>query len=148
MTATLMVLHGVLRAPSGAAIADGVDLYRSLSASTDMVLLTDTDDEDTRWWLKRERIELPPYLLHADTGPREAQLAACRTVLGLPVGMFITSSPHEAAVALRLGFTSVCFSHPLFAREEFRPDAARGRRPWAELAGEIEHQERLLEQQG
>lgn len=144
MNAALIVLHGVLRAPSGAGIADGVELYRSLSATHNIVLLTDTDDEDARWWLKRERLTLPPYMLHADTGDRDAQLKACRTGLGLPVSLFITSSPHEAAVALREGFTAVCFAHPVFSREEFRPDHVGGRRPWAEMTREMETQASLL----
>jgi len=149
MTAALVVLHGVLRAPSGAAIADGVDLYRSLQASHDIVLLTDTDEEDARWWLKRERLTpLPPYLLHADTGSREQQLVACRDGLGLPVSLFVTANPLESAMALRLGVTSLCFAHPLFMREEFRPDHIGGRKPWAALAGEMEHQARLLDDVG
>lgn len=147
MSAALIVLDGVLRAQSGAAILDGVDLYRSLMASHDVVVLSDVSKEDATRWLRREKLVLPPYLLGDDL-PRAEQLSVCRSGLGLPVALCITSSPAEVTLALREGITGVLFAHPLFQRPEFRPDHVSGRRPWAELTGEIAHQASLLDDVG
>jgi hypothetical protein len=60
-----------------------------------------------------------------------------------PIDLFITGDPHLWAYAFDLGIASAMFAQPSYLRPEFRPDAPKRLRAWAEIEEAVEKQNEL-----
>ncbi len=119
-------------------IMQGRELWEAAKATGDVGLVTSqTDSEMVNDWLQRERIEGWNDLA-IGARPRADAIEGLRR-RGWYVRWYIDADPSMSARALHYGVTALTFTHPRYARPEWRPGSAP-KRSWAELVGESEAQ--------
>ena len=132
-------------------IGPGLDLLACLSQMYNVCVASDeTDRKVVHTWLiehgLREHfsyvIERGP-LMHEDPAERFMDQLTLLRSQGFSIGMAVVADPVMAASALHKGFTSMLFSHPAYARPEWRPDDDRGLRSWADIEEDLARQAEL-----
>lgn len=130
-------------------IGPGMDLMAALAnGAYNVAVVTDEPDKATvhTWLLEHGLRAHFSYLVERRTGmpeaPAERFLAQCRHLRshGFAIGMVVVSDPLMAAAAHAEGYTCLLFTHPAYARPEWRPDDDRGARAWADIEAEVETQ--------
>jgi len=145
----LVQLDGVLKGPDDALIPTGVIMYGTLTVYNRMTIMSSMSEADTKRWLDVNKvvdydliIDNSVYLV--DENPEERQIKFARSQGG--IDLFITGDPHLWAYAFDMGIASVMFAVPSYTRVEFRPDAPKKVRAWAEIEEAIEKQNELRTQ--
>jgi hypothetical protein len=144
----VMSLDGVIRADNGDLIPPGLILYRGFHSLGRVILLTELDRVRAEAWCVLHNLadydELidQTVVIDPDEPLRLRQLHVARS--RAPIDFYLDSDPTWVAKAFEMGITSVLFSHPSYARPEFRPDAPKGIRPWDELVAERTRQQAMI----
>lgn len=132
-------------------ITEGMSLVSALSTTYNIAVASaETDGDEITTWLKDHG--MGPYFSYAvprrpgmpedRTGRLVAQAHHLRSC-GFTVGMVLDSDPATIGALLHEGYTGLVFTHPQYARPEWRPDDPRGARSWADIEAEVETQARL-----
>lgn len=143
-----MSLDGVIRSDTGDLIPNGLIVYRGFHSLGRVILLTELDRTRAEAWcvlhnmsdyddLIDDSVTVDP---HEPLRIRQLHVARSKG----PIDFYVDASPRWAAEAFRMGMTSMLFSHPSYARPEFRPDAPKGVRPWDELIAERTRQQAMI----
>lgn len=134
-------IEGVLRSHTGSPIYQGLALYKLLSESNKVFLLSSNKDIDERW-LREQKLRgyddmIGPDVPQAADGLMYAQVLYARSASVGAFELAIIPDPEVAARLLAVGVTSLLFLHPFYIKEEFRPDSRKGVRSWNEIREEI-----------
>lgn len=146
----LVDLDGVLRGrDTDQPISQGIVMVGSLSAWNNIVLMSSSDSTVTKQWLDVNKVVDFDKIIDASVGLvdedlQERQIKYARS-MG-PVDLFITNSPKSWAFAFNQGIACVMFGVPSYTRPEFRPDAPKRVRAWADIEQAIEEQNTLRTQ--
>ena len=131
--------------PVGIPIPGGLALFHALKHVHKVAIATTDTKESARRWLDQNGVTGIPYLLtpkdpEADyVGLRLEQMRQLRR-LDVDLALVVDADPRVAKAALHEGITSLLFTHPRYARPEFRPDARQGIRAWQDIESEVEHE--------
>ena len=139
----LVFLDGVLKNNSNAPILQGVALYRSLQAQRRTLILCD-ERELTEVWLRENKIVRIDDLLcmeDFDFDDPFSLVEYCRSKG--TVELVVTADPELATTILDSGIPTLLFLSPKYIRPEFRPDAPRGAKAWADLTASLDKQDEL-----
>lgn len=150
-------IEGVLaRVADGALITSqpipaGVTLYATLRRNYKIALLAyERNEAKIVHWLRSNHVTDYTTLLAGGPGlpvdQRAAQIRELR-LRGYALDLVIDASPAVVAKAMHAGVTSLLFASPKYARPEFRPDAPRGIREWADIEGEMDLQREFRAQE-
>lgn len=129
----------------------GLQIYRTLRRGYKVALLAhERDESKILHWLRTNDVSDYTTVL-AGGGAGEAERPAARREeqlrtlrgRGYALDLVIDASPAVIAKAMHMGITALLFASPAYARPEFRPDAPRGIREWADMEGEIALQREL-----
>jgi hypothetical protein len=143
----VMSLDGVLRSDTGELVTDGLVMYRAFKILGRVTLITSLAENMARVWLMMHNLSDYDLLLDSSSSldPAETlkqrQLAIARS--RGTANIYVDADPGMAAEAIRLGITSVLISTPYYSRPEFRPDAPKGVRRWADIVEERTRQQAL-----
>jgi hypothetical protein len=126
-------------------MTSGVALYHSLCGDGKRKAFfwsESGDREQLRHWLIVNLIlkAQPNVLLDMD---RTEAITAVRA-LGYDLEFYVDADPAGAAQAMAMGQTTLLFASPSYARPEFRPDAPKELRRWADIEAETVRQRTLL----
>lgn len=132
----VVAFDGVLRNALGNPIPEGVALYRTLIASSRVVIATDDTVDKTRYWMKANGVELPDHFVGResalpDVNLRVRQVESVRGS-GSRVEMVVDPDPDTALAIQETGLAVLLFAHPTFARPSSRFSRAHAR-SWAEI---------------
>lgn len=130
MKTNLISVSGILRKTvGGAIIPEGFDLYHGMAAMGQLVLVAhgERDGELANW------LELHGLIRHSFVSAAGRLAASELRRDGYDIGMVFVADPAEAIDIIEAGHTAVLFTHARYAQPEWRPDAAKGVRPWAEI---------------
>jgi hypothetical protein len=121
----------------------------ALSAYNQITFISSTTEAETKQWLDVNRIvdydNVIANEVHLEGEDlKQRQITFARAKAG--VGLVITGDPHVWAFAFEQGIPSVMFGVPSYVRPEFRPDAPKKVRAWAEIETAIERQNALRTQ--
>lgn len=122
-------------------IPPGVRLLRALSGLYQVAVVTSEPNQDVvEHWLMVNGLSdnYSTIVVPRSEPTRAAQWRYLRSVGSLDY--VIDPSPSDVAWAASEGITALLFSHPLYARPEWRPDDERGVRAWGEIEAEVEQQ--------
>lgn len=138
-------VNGVLRSFTGAPIYQGIALYKLLSDSNKIFLLS-TDKKIDERWLREQKLRGYDDMIGPDvfTDLDDLLYAQVLHARNSSVGAFelaIIPDPAVAAKLLAVGVTTLLFLHPFYVKEEFRPDSRKGIRSWSEIVDELEKQQ-------
>ena len=124
--------EGVLSAPNGGSLANaniipaGVELYNALAEKfRSMMLITACHDPKVvEAWCIAYHIVMPFYIISPVMTDRYSQLGAMQDALGRagahPV-FYVGSDPLTVQETLKIGITSLLFTHPRNTLVDFRP---------------------------
>lgn len=132
-------------------IGPGMDLIASFNGIYNIAVVTAEDDPKVvqRWLTDHGLRQHYSYLVERKVTmpeePAQRFLAQCRLLRsqGFAIGMVVVSDPAMAAAAHAEGYTCLLFTHPQYARPEWRPDDDRGMRAWADIEEDMATQARL-----
>lgn len=129
-------IEGVLRGPNGEPISTGVLMVGTLSVYNQLVFMGDETQAELKYWMDSNKvvdydlmIDNSVKLEGEDLAQRQLTVARSRG----PVDLFITNNPSMWAFAFDQGIPSVMFGVPAYTRVEFRPDAPKKVRTWAQI---------------
>ena len=143
----VLSLDGVLRSDTGELIPDGLVMYRAFKILGRVILITSLEESMARVWLMMHNLSDYDLLLDnsCSLDPEESlkvrQLSVAKARGS--VNFYVDSDPSMAAEALRQGLTTILVSSPKYSRPDFRPDAPKGVRRWADIVEERTRQQSL-----
>lgn len=144
----VMSLDGVIRSDTGDLIPSGFIVYRGFHSLGRVVLLTELDRTRAEAWCVLHNMSDYDDLIDDSVALDPDEPLRLRQILVAksrgPVDFYLDADPTWVAKALEMGMTALLFSHPTYARAEFRPDASRGVRPWSELVAERTRQQAMI----
>lgn len=132
-------------------ISEGLALVGALSTTYSIAVVSnETDPAEIRDWMKDHGMaQFFSYAVPRKVGMPEdrpgrilAQVEYLRST-GFAVGMVVDADPATVGLMLVKGYTGLVFSHPTYARPEWRPDDEAGARSWDEIVAETQRQNRL-----
>lgn len=133
-------IEGVLRGPNGEPISTGVLMVGTLSVYNQLVFMGNETQAELKYWMDSNKvvdydlmIDNSVKLEGEDLAQRQLTVARSRG----PVDLFITNNPSMWAYAFDQGIPSVMFGVPAYTRVEFRPDAPKKVRTWAQIQESI-----------
>lgn len=139
----LVDIEGVLRGQTGVPISTGILMAGTLSVYNQIVFMGDETQAEIKYWLDSNKIvdydliiDNSVKLEGEELAPRQITVARSRG----PVDLFITNNPSMWAYAFDHGIPSVMFGVPEYTRVEFRPDAPKRVRSWAQIEEAITKQ--------
>lgn len=122
----------------GGPIQAGINLYRALSSTFTVALLTDQPADKLDHWLKVEDLRSHSLVLpSAHTYPAETRRTAQALELrkrGFSISMVFDPDPSVCAELLKYGFNACCFVHVAYADPAWRPDFEGPIRSWDDLS--------------
>jgi hypothetical protein len=144
----VMSLDGVIRSDTGDLIPSGLIVYRGFHSLGRVVLLTELDRVRAEAWCVLHNLADYDDLIDGSVAIdpeeplrlRQIHVARSRGT----VDFYLDADPVWVAKAFSMGMTALLFSHPSYARPEFRPDAPKGVRPWDELLAERTRQQAMI----
>lgn len=148
MSVTVISLEGVLAVgrPDDVVMmkpfGPGVITYHAMKSLTKIVVVSTAPQDRAEHWLRVQGLRDHAYLYAGDK-PLMDKLSAMRAIQ-LDISLVLHPDPAEVVTALRAGFLCGLWSHPSYARPEWRPDAPRTQRPWDEVVKEVELQRLAL----
>lgn len=142
----LIACEGVLRNTTGAPIPEGISLYAMLCQGYRVSLCLDSPLREVEHWLRVNGLDRHDHVIdssveYAGVDLRDRQIEIER--ISSRVEMVLDPSPERVASAMRKGIPALLFTHPRYARPEFRPDLTRKIRPWEVIAAEIDAQKEI-----
>lgn len=143
----LVDIDGVLRRENtDQPIPQGIMMVGALSSWNSIAVMSPSDYQQTQQWLDVNKVVDFDKIIDSsvglvDEGLAERQIKYARSIG--PVDLFITNSPTSWAFAFNQGIASVMFGVPSYTRPEFRPDAPKRVRAWADIEQAIEEQNSL-----
>jgi hypothetical protein len=132
-------------------ITEGMTLVSALSTAYNVaVAAATTEGDEIVTWMKDHGMgQYFSYAVPRRLGQPEdradrfvAQVDHLRSC-GFSIGLVVDSDPASIGQLLVKGYKGLVFTHPDYARPEWRPDDPAGRRSWADIAEEVERQARL-----
>lgn len=142
----LIFMDGVLRGGFGQPLRGGSALYRALSPEH-RILLIGNEEEADKHWIAEEKLPDYAYLtqldpLDVDDGIIWRTLSTVRS--RGRIDLIIIANPEWAAECFTLGYETMLYVSPAFARPTWRPDARKdtGPTPWAAFTEEVRSQKR------
>lgn len=130
-------------------LAQGILLYQGLKQVSKLAIVIDYPDGDKlEHWLATHGLRDHALVVRnpREDDPAEGRQEMLTSVRQLgQVDLAVEGDVALAARMLHLGVPTLLASNPAYTRLEFRPDATRVGRPWAELTEEIEAQAALRE---
>lgn len=138
-------IEGVLRSHNGSPIYQGIALFKLLSDSNKIFLLSKNKKIDERW-LREQKLRGYDDMIGNDI-PMFFNNILYSQVLharNSSVGAFelaVVPDPDTAAKLLGVGITTLLFLHPFYVKEEFRPDSRKGVKSWSDIVNELERQQ-------
>lgn len=132
-------------------LPEGMTLVSALSTAYNIAVCAgETEGDEIARWLKDHGMSqyfsyvVPRRPTMPEDGAERflAQVDHLRSC-GFAVGLILDSDPSAVTALLAKGYTALTFSHPEYARPEWRPDDTRGARAWADVVAEQENQARL-----
>ena len=146
-----MSLEGVLRTEQRAPIPMNLFLYKAMTATFQVWILTDSSAEEAEHWLRTRGMRDHAGVLGADV-PRRQDVLRVDQIDTLrshgQVAFVLDPDPAMARMCLSKGIPSLLYAHPRYSRPEFRPDAPKGVRRWEDIEAEIDHQQRMALEDG
>lgn len=142
----LVDINGVIRGQNDEPIGTGIVMVGTLSVYNKLILMSSDRLDVTKSWLDVNKVvefdEIIDSSVHLE-GEKlsERQLRHARS--RGPIDLFITNDPAMWAYAFDHGIPSVMFGVPSYTRVEFRPDAPKRVRSWAEIEDAVERQNAL-----
>lgn len=136
-------------------IPEGLALVGSLAHTYSIAVVADvTDADEVHTWMKTHGMaQFYSYALQRKPGMPEdrtervlAQVDYLRS--SFPVGLVVDSDPATIASLMVKGYCGLLFTHPQYARPEWRPDDDKGMRSWAAIAAEVQEQNRMKAEDG
>lgn len=138
-------INGVLRSHAGSPIYQGIALFKLLSDSNKVFLISEDKKIDERW-LREQKLRGYDDMIGPDVPLLLDNLLYSQVVYArnASVGAFelaVIPDPEVAAKLLGVGITTMLFLHPSYIKEEFRPDSRKGIQSWADIVSELERQQ-------
>lgn len=140
----VIFMDGVIRGGFGQPLRGGVALYRALAAEH-RLLLVGADEEADKHWLAEENLTDYAHLTHLDPLDVEDQII-WRTLSTVRargrIDLIIIANPALASECFTLGYETMLYVSPAFARPTWRPDARKeqGATPWQAFTEEVRNQ--------
>lgn len=140
-------LDGVLRGHKhDEPILPGIQMVGALSAWNKITFITEMSAAEAEQWVNVNKIfdydnmiDSSIGLIGEDLKHRQLKMARANG----SVELFITGNPKLWAVAFDLGIPSIMFGIPSYTRPEFRPDAPKKVRAWADIEEAVKKQNEL-----
>lgn len=136
----VMAFDGVLRNALGGPIPEGVALYRTLSASSRVVIATDDTVERTIVWMKTNNLGNPDHIVGTDVSMPDSDVRMRQVEFvrgsGSRVEMVIDSDPDRLLKIQETGVAVLLFAHPTFSRPSSRFNRAYAR-SWGEIQASV-----------
>jgi hypothetical protein len=142
----LVELDGVLRNTDDQIIPVGIIMASTLTVYNQLTYMSSMTRVETERWLNVNKIVdfddvIDKTVALAGEGLQERQLNYARSRGA--IDLFITGNPTLWAYAFNLGIPCVMFAQPSYLRPEFRPDAPKSMRSWADIEKAVEKQNEL-----
>lgn len=137
-------------------ITEGMTLVSALSTAYNIAVASaePEGDEIVTWMKEHGMAQFFSYAVPRRVGQPEdrterfvAQVDHLRSC-GFSIGLVVDSDPAAIGALLAKGYNGLVFTHPDYARPEWRPDDSRGARPWAAITEEVERQAKLKAEDG
>jgi hypothetical protein len=140
-------LDGVLRGHrNDEPIMQGIQMVGALSSWNRISFITELSNKGAQQWVNINKIVDYDNLVDSSAG-LEGEVLKHRQIKFLRakggVDLLITSDPSLWAFAFEQGITSVLFGSPSYTRPEFRPDAPKKVRAWADIEASIAKENEL-----
>jgi hypothetical protein len=129
-------IEGVLRGPNGEPISTGVLMVGTLSVYNQLVFMGNETQAELKYWMDSNKVVDDDLLIDSSVKLEGEELAQRQLTVARsrgPVDLFITNNPSMWAFAFDQGIPSVMFGVPAYTRVEFRPDAPKKARSWAQI---------------
>lgn len=129
-------IEGVLRGPNGEPISTGILMVGTLSVYNQLVFMGNETQAELKYWMDSNKVVDYDLLIDSSVKLEGEELAQRQLTVARsrgPVDLFITNNPSMWAFAFDQGIPSVMFGVPAYTRVEFRPDAPRKVRTWAQI---------------
>lgn len=141
-----MVIDGVLRKlVGGAPIPEGVRLYRSLRSTGRVVLIGNpgsTDAAQVLDWLELNGCTGHDFV-DFEVGQSHASMLNRLRRQGYDIDLVVEPDPGQAQEIITSGYNTLLFTHSQYAHPSWRPDTAKGVRPWGDIVDLTEKLARL-----
>lgn len=142
----VIFMDGVLRGGFGQPLRGGIALYKAL-APEHRVLLIGTEEEADKHWIAEEN--LPDYAHLTQLDPLDIEDGIILRTLSTVrtrgrIDLIIIANPALASECFTLGYETMLYVSPAFARPSWRPDARKdpGPTPWQAFTEEVRAQKR------
>ena len=129
-------IEGVLRGSNGEPISTGILMVGTLSVYNQLVFMGNETQAELKYWMDSNKVVDYDLLIDSSVKLEGEELAQRQLTVARsrgPVDLFITNNPSMWAFAFDQGIPSVMFGVPAYTRVEFRPDAPRKVRTWAQI---------------
>lgn len=140
----VIFMDGVLRGGFGQPLRGGVAMYRALAAEHRILLIGNDVEADKRWIAEEN---LPDYAHLAALDPLDVDDRIIWRTLSTfrsrgQIDLVIIANPELAAECFTLGYETMLYVSPAFARPSWRPDARKdaGATPWQAFMEEVRNQ--------
>jgi hypothetical protein len=145
----LVELEGVMRGQKDEPIPNGIVLVAQLAAYNQILIMSELTEAEATQWMNANKVVdydmlMDSSLQRVDEPLKNRQLLYARARGN--VEMVITNDPTFWAFAFEQGLTAIMFGVPSYTRVEFRPDAPKKVRAWAEIEDAIRKQNELRTQ--
>lgn len=142
----LVELEGVLRGQRDEPIAAGIILTAQLAAYNQIVFITELSQVEAEQWINTNKVVdydmlIDSHISLVDEPLKQRQLKYARARGN--VDLVITNDPAFWAFAFEQGIPCMMFGVPSYTRPEFRPDAPKKVRAWADIEAAIAKQNEL-----
>jgi hypothetical protein len=141
-------IEGVLKRPnSDAVIPAGQLLYHGLAETHAVHLADDADTFNSskllaQNWLKRSGFNKHIRVIKPYASDRYGLLGGIQSLRpDLHVDLVVVADPTVASALLAAGYTTVLFTHPRYARPQWKPDYRGEPKAWDDVVAEIEAQD-------
>jgi len=140
-------LDGVLRGRQhDEPILQGIQMVGALSAWHKITFITEMSGPEAEQWVNINKIFEYDNMINSSIGLIDEELKQRQLKMARANGsveLFITANPSLWAFAFDLGIPSVMFGVPSYIRPEFRPDAPKSKRAWADIEKAVKKQNEL-----
>lgn len=138
-------INGVLRSHTGSPIYQGLALYKLLTDSNKVFILSEDKSIDERW-LREQKLRgyddmIGPEVPMVQDGILYAQVLHARNSSVGAFELAVVPDPAVASKLLSVGITTLLFLQPFYIKEEFRPDSRKGIRSWGSIVDELDKQQ-------
>ena len=144
VSSAVICVEGVLQKNvSSAPIPAGIALYHSLSSNFNVLLISESAQEQVEHWLKLEALNKHSAIEYNDSGRpfmneegRKLHQINSLRLRRYNIEFVIDPNPQSAALLVRSGFTVLTFTHAQYAMPQWRPDYQEERKPWQAFVDE------------